>query len=113
MAREPGQGGFLTAPRSGSSKGGCTDDPRHNCLSGERPKQTDSGRYNPCRSSGILLNGGVYANGIAWFVEPDADTAIAFVQDVSKVYKGSTKATKAYWGSTELDRIYKGSTRVF
>ena len=41
------------------------------------------------------------------------DIAIAFVQDVSKIYVGSSKVTKAYVGSTEVDRIYVGSTRVF
>ena len=60
-----------------------------------------------------FLAGGIYANGIAWFVEPEGDTAIAFVQDVSMAYKGSTKITQAYKGSTELDRIYKGATRLF
>ena len=59
------------------------------------------------------LFGGVYANGIAWFVEPDEDTAIAFVQDVSQIYVGSSKVTKVYVGSTEVDRIYVGSSRVF
>ena len=60
------------------------------------------------------LNGGLYANGIAWIVEPDADTAIAFVDPdyvASKVYGGSTKFTKVYIGSTQKD-MYKGSTRL-
>ena len=87
------------------------------CLPGERPKQTGSGRYNPCRSCRHHYYGGsVYANGIAWFVEPDDDTAIAFVDPdyvASNVYIGSNRITKAYVGSTEVDRIYVGSTRVF
>ena len=63
--------------------------------------------------AGNLLVGGVYANGIAWFVEPEADTAVAFVQDVSKTYIGSTQINKAYIGSTAVSRAYLGSTRVF
>ena len=63
--------------------------------------------------AGNLL-GGVYANGIAWFVEPDADTAIAFVQEAtSKTYRGAMQVTRALRGTTELDAIYKGSTQVF
>ena len=72
-----------------------------------------SGDDNPHADLAGVLLGGVYANGIAWFVEPDADMAIAFVQDVSRIYVGSSKVTKVYVGSTEVDRIYKGSVRVF
>ena len=62
-----------------------------------------------------VLRGGVYANGIAWFVEPDADMAIAFVQEAMfpRSTSAQRKVTKAYVGSTEVDRIYVGSTRVF
>ena len=62
------------------------------------------------------LFGGVYANGIAWFVEPDDGcTAIAFVQPSTfpRSTSGPARSRKPTFGSTEVDRIYVGSTRVF
>ena len=62
------------------------------------------------------MGGGVYANGVAWLVEPDADMAIAFVDPdyvASKTYRGALQVTRALRGTTELDAIYKGSVQVF
>ena len=57
-----------------------------------------------------VLNGGVYANGIAWIVEPDADTAIAFRQDLEPDAEAPTVTIDAIANHNEGSTVTLGAT---